>query len=240
MANAWARDRATAFYLGFGLAGLVIVAFGFGWTYAVPMVRRSFSAPWYVHVHGASALAWVLLFIGQPMLVRSRQTRLHRQLGQAALPLALVVWLSGVATAVWAAGRDLKDIGTAATSALAGTVTGLSVYVLLVAAAIGTRQRPDWHKRLAMLATIHLLWPAFFRLRHWMPTIPDPHIWLAVVCAYSPVVIAAARDKWRYGRVHPVWLFIAPVLVVEQSLEVALFDKGMQREFGQWLYAAIS
>jgi hypothetical protein len=240
MANAWARDRATPFYLSFGLAGLVIVGFGFGWTYAVPMVRRSFSAPWYVHLHGATALAWVLLFIGQPMLVRSRRTPLHRQLGQAAFPLALLVWSSGIATAVWAAGRDLKDIGAAATSALAGTATGLSVYVLLVAAAVGTRKRADWHKRLAMLATMHLLWPAFFRLRHWMPTIPDPHIWLALVFAYSPIVIAAARDKWRYGKVHPVWLFIAPVLVVEQSVEVAFFDKGMQRDFGQWLYAVFA
>ena len=56
MAVSWARDRATLFYLGFGLVGLLVVALGFGVTYAVPMVRRSFSAPWFVHLHGASAL----------------------------------------------------------------------------------------------------------------------------------------------------------------------------------------
>lgn len=237
MANAWVRDRATPFYLGFGLVGLIVVTFGFGWTYAVPMARRTFAAPWYVHLHGASGLAWVLLFIAQPMLVRRRRTRLHRRLGQVALPLAVVLWSSGIATAVWAAGRDVPNIGSAATSALAGTVTGLSLFVLLVAAAIMTRTRPDWHKRLTMLATIHLLWPAFFRLRHWLPAVPNPEIWLALVCAYLPIVIAAARDKRKYGKVHPVWLFIAPVLVVEQSIEVAFFDHGAQRDLGRWIYA---
>jgi uncharacterized membrane protein len=237
MANAWARDRATPFYLLFGLVGLIVVAFGFGWTYATPMVRRTFAAPWYVHLHGASALTWVLLFIGQSMLVRGRRTPLHRQVGQIALPLAVVIWSSGIATAGWAARRDFTDIGTAATSALSGTATGLTLYVLLVAAAISTRRRPDWHKRLTMLATVHLLWPAFFRLRHWLPTVPDPEIWLALVFAYSPIVIAAARDRVRYGEVHPVWLFVAPALLLEQSIEVAFFDRGIQRAFGQWLYA---
>jgi len=45
MTNPWARDRATWFYLGFGLFGLLVVAFGFGWTYAVPMVLGTMVRP---------------------------------------------------------------------------------------------------------------------------------------------------------------------------------------------------
>ena len=82
MANTWARDRATYFYLGFALVGLAVVALGFGVTYALPMMRRSFSAPWFVHLHGASALAWVMLLIAQAQLVRVRRTPLHRRIGQ--------------------------------------------------------------------------------------------------------------------------------------------------------------
>lgn len=240
MANPWARDRATLFYLGFGLLGLLVIALGFGWTYAVPMVRRAFSAPWFVHFHGATALAWVLAFIGQALLVRNRRTPLHRQLGQGALPVAVLVWASGIATAVWAAKRDISEQGTLATSALSGTVTGLSLYVALVLAAIAARKRPDWHKRLVLLATIQVLWPAFFRLRHWFPAVPNPEVWFALVLAYFPILLAALRDQSRCGKVHPVWLFIAPALVLEQSLEVAFFDKGVQRAFGQWLYALLA
>ncbi len=240
MANPWARDRATLFYLGFGLVGIFVVALGFGVTYVVPMARRSFSAPWFVHLHGASALGWIFLLIAQSMLVRLCRTPLHRQLGQLALPLALLVWASGIATAVWAAKRDLPEQGTAATSSLAGTVIGLSLYMLLVIAAVATRGKPDWHKRLVMLATIQVLWPAFFRLRHLLPAVPNPDIWLALVLAYSPILVAALRDQWVNGKIHPVWLFVGPAVILEQSVEFILFDQGPLRRFGQVVYALLT
>ena len=240
MASAWARDRATTFYAGFGLVGLVVVGLGFGVTYALPMAQGTFSAPWFVHLHGASALCWVLFLIMQAMLVRLRRTKVHRRLGQIGLPLALLVWASGIATAFWAAQRDLPEQGTAATSSLGSTVSGLTLYLLLVLAAFLSRRRPDWHKRLAMLATIQVLWPAFFRLRHLLPAIPHPDIWFALVLAYTPILIAALRDQWRYGKVHLVWLAVGPALVIEQSLELAFFDGGLSRTFGQWIYALLA
>ena len=240
MANPWARDRATFFYLGFGLVGLAVVALGFGVTYVLPMARRTFTAPWFVHLHGASALAWILTFIIQTLLVRSSRTPWHRRLGQVALPLALLIWLSGIATAVWAAQRDLAEQGTAATSELAGTITGLSLYLLLVIAAVAARRKPDWHKRLIMLASIQVLWPAFFRLRHLLPAVPYPDISFALVMAYSPILIAGLRDKWRYGKIHPVWLFLGPALVIEQSVEFAFFDQGPLQPFGQWVFRLLT
>ena len=236
MANPWAKDRATFFYFGFALIGLTAIALGFGVTYTLPMARRTFAAPWFVHLHGAAALAWVLSFITQTMLIKKRRAQLHQRLGQIALPLALLVWASGIATALWAAQRDLGEQGSAATSSLAGTFNGLSLYLLLVLAALFTRRRPDWHKRLAMLATVQLLWPAFFRLRHLLPAVPYPDISFALIMAYSPILFAAVRDNLRYGKVHPVWLFFGPALVIEQSLELVFFDKGLLRQSGKWLY----
>lgn len=240
MTNPWLRDRATLFYFGFGLTGLLVVALGFGVTYVVPMARRTFSAPWFVHVHGASALSWILLLILQAKLVKGSRTFFHRYLGQAALPLSLVVWSSGIATGVWAAARDLPELGTAATSGFGGTVTGLSLYLFLVIGAVVTHRKTDWHKRLITLATIQLLWPAFFRLRHLLPSVPNPDIWFALVLAYIPILVAAVRDYRCYGKVHPVWLFIGPAVVVEQSLEFVLFDQGPLRQLGQWLFALLT
>lgn len=240
MANPWARDRAGFFYFGFGLVGLAVVVLGFGVTYALPMARRSFSAPWFVHIHGAFALAWIILLIAQTQLVRLRRTPLHRRIGMVALPLALLVWGSGIATGFWAAARDLPNQETAATSSFGGTVTGLTLYLLIVIAAFATRRKPDWHKRLVMLATIQLLWPAFFRLRHLLPMVPDPDIWFAFVLAYSPILVAAVRDQWTWGKIHPVWLILGPALVLEQSAEFILFDKPPIRYFGQWVYGLLS
>lgn len=240
MANPWAKDRATLFYLGFGIFGLAVVALGFGVTYVLPMARRNFSAPWFVHLHGASALGWLLLVILQAQLVRGRRTPLHRRLGQVAIPLALLVWASGLATAGWVAERDLPKGATAAMAGVAGTFTGLTLFLLLAIAALVARRRPDWHKRLVLLATIHVLWPAFFRLRHLLPIIPNPDIWLALVVPYSAIVVAAARDQWRYGKIHPVWLFIGPALVFEQTLEFVVFERGLLSPFGEWLYPLLT
>jgi hypothetical protein len=174
--------------------------------------------------------------IFQRALLRARRTALHRRFGQAALPVALVVWLAGIATQFWATTRDLPKLGSIATSNLLGTVSGLSLYLMLVVAAFALRRRPDWHKRLIVLATIQVLWPAFFRFRHLLPMVPHPDITFAVVLAYSPILVAALRDKLRYGRIHPVWLFVAPALVIEQSLEVAVFDSPPWRLAGQLLH----
>lgn len=160
-------------------------------------------------------------------------------MGLVALPLALAIWASGIATALWAAERDLPEQGSAATSSLAGTVSGLSLYLLLVAGAVAARRRPDWHKRIIMLATIQLLWPAFFRLRHLFPAVPYPDISFALVLAYSPILFAALRDCRRYGKIHPVWLYVGPALVIEQGLEFAFFDRGPMRHFGQALFALL-
>ena len=240
MIKLWSRDRASLFYLCFALSGLTVVALGFGVTYLVPMARGTFSAPWYVHLHGASALSWIFLLIVQATLVRGARTPVHRYLGQAAIPLSLVIWGSGVATGLWAASRDLPEMGTAATSSFAGTVTGLSLYLFLVIGAVAIHGTTDWHKRLIMLATIQLLWPAFFRLRHLLPTIPNPDIWFGLVLAYLPILVATGRDYWCYGRIHPVWLFIGPAVVIEQSLEFMLFDQRPLRQFGQWIFAFLT
>lgn len=240
MSNLWAGDRATSFYHVYGVVGLLVVMLGFGYTYAAPMARGEFEAPWFVHFHGVSSSAWVLMVIAQAALVKASRTHWHRRAGQIALPLAVAICASGIATAVWAASRDIAEEGSAATSALAGTVTGLGIFVLLVAAAMVSRKSSDWHKRLILLATIHMLWPAFFRLRHWLPAVPDPEIWLALVLAYSPIIVAIARDQWMFGKVHPVWLVVAPLLVIEQIMEVVFFDRGIQQAFGQCLFALLA
>ncbi len=240
MANPWATDRRQPFYPGIGLAGLVVIALGFGVTYGLPMARGTFAAPWFVHLHGASALTWVLLYIAQSVLVSTGRTSIHRRLGLSALPVAAAIWASGIATAIWAARRDLPEMGTIATSSVAGTLTGLSLFLIIVLAALALRRRPDWHKRLVTLATIHLLWPAFFRLRHLFPMIPNPEITLALVAAYAPILIAAFRDYRRFGAIHPVWLFVAPALFIEQSLEVAFFDQGPHRAFGAALFKLLT
>ena len=236
MANVWARDRASSFYFFAGPLALLVILIGFSTTYFLPVASGSFSAPFFVHLHGAACLGWVLLLIAQAWMVRSTSTPRHRRLGVIALPLALTIWASGMATAGWAARRDFPELGISAASGIVGTVTGLSIFLALVVAAIICRKRPDWHTRLIRLATVALLWPAFFRWRHILPIVPRPEITLALLLADSPILIAAIRDQLRFGRVHPVWAIFGTGLFVEQSIELYLFDGSAWRQLGQFFY----
>lgn len=239
MANAWARDRATRFYLGFALVALAAVCIGFSTTYALPMARRVFAAPAIVHLHGALCLLWVLLFGAQAILVRAGRSRLHRKLGLLGLPVAIGILVSGLGTAWWATDRDLGTLDIAPTTMI-GTLTSLTIFTAFVMAGVAMRNRPDWHKRLMMLATIVVLWPAYFRFRHLMPWVPRPDIWLALVLADLPILVAALRDRLVYGRVHKVWAIFGTLLVLEQAFEVMVFETEVWRSAGHVVYRALS
>ena len=240
MANAWARDRAGLFYFGFGFYALAAVFVGFSATYIAPISRGTFDAPVIVHLHGALALSWVVFFFMQTAMVRNKRSELHRQLGQAGLPIAVGILVTGMGAALWATKRDLVTSSMALTIPI-GTLTSLSIFTAFVAFGVAMRHRPDWHKRLMMLATVVVLWPAFFRFRHLMPWVPSTDIWLALVLADLPILIAALRDRIVYGHVHPVWAIFGTLLVAEQSLEtMVLFETTLWRDLGDGIYRLLS
>lgn len=235
MASIWAGDRAQRYYAGIGLFGLAAIAVGFSTTYLVPMLRGSFAAPARVHIHGLSAFTWVTLLLAQALLVRAGRTRFHMRIGRAALPLAVVIWASGILTAAWAARRDLPAQGPAAEASFMGTVSGLSIFLAFVAAGYFTRRRTAAHKRWMALATIAVLWPAIFRWRHLLPPMSRPDIVLGLFVADLPILAAMLRDRIRYGEVHPVWLVGGTFWFVEQGIETAIFDTHWAAPLGHAL-----
>jgi uncharacterized membrane protein YozB (DUF420 family) len=236
MADAWARDRAAGFYLAIPLVGVAAIAIGFSTTYFMPMWRRTLDVPPVVHLHGALNLSWVILVISQVLLVRERQTPLHRRIGLIGLPLAIAMLITGCVVALWSAKRDFPLRGPVAASSIIGVVTSLTIFAGLVALAIIWRRWPDWHKRLMLLATIVVLWPAWFRIRHLMPWVPRPDLWFAVFAADSLIMVAALRDLIKYGRVHPVWLYFGTAWFIENCFEIYAFDSPPWRAVGMWIY----
>ena len=240
MANAWARDRARTFYLAFALMAVAAVAIGFSTTYFIPGPRGTLNIPWIVHVHGWTAMAWVFLLVAQVVLVRSGRSRLHRQVGKAAIPLAIGVWGSGIAVGIWVAGRDLPSQGETAYEAFGGTFNSLSLFLSLVIAAVLLRRKPDWHKRLMLLAMIAVLWPAWFRFRHLMPPVSRPDIVFGLLLADLPILVAAVRDRLRWGRVHPVWAYVGSAVFIEQTVETLAFGSGLMIPHGRALYQLLT
>lgn len=224
MASTWAKDRRQRFYLLMALYSLAAVLIGFSTTYFAPVSRGTFTAPLRVHAHGISAMIWIAVLIGQVLSVRSGRTILHMAIGKSALPLAAFIWASGILTAAWAARRDLPDQGIAAETSFFGTVSGLTIFLGFVIAAYLSRRDAAAHKRWMVLATIAVTWPAIFRWRHLLPAMDRPDIVLGYFVANAPILVAMLRDRFRFGQVHPVWLIGGLFWVVEQGVEIIMFE----------------
>jgi hypothetical protein len=226
------------YYTVMGCVALLAVCVGFGRTYAIPLARRTFDAPAVVHVHGAFAMAWVLLFIIQPLLLRWRRLRWHRQIGMLGLPLAIGVMVTMIPAGFFQATRDAQaGAGPTGISGILGVFTSGALFVGLVIAGIVARRNREAHARWLLLATLVMLWPAWFRFRHYFPLVPRPDIWFAVILAYLWIPVAAIRDRLVRGSVHPVIAWGGSFVILEQSLEVVAFDSPWWRSAAHAVYS---
>jgi hypothetical protein len=223
-----------------GAVALSAVAIGFGRTYALPMTRGTFSAPPAVHIHGAFAAGWLLLFIVQPLLVRMRRVRWHRYVGRAGLPLAIGVAVTMLPAGHFQVTRDLAAGGGPSTvSNLGGILTTGILFLCLVTAGIIARRDREAHARWMLLATLLVVWPAYFRFRHYFPSVPRPDIWFGLVLAFSWIVVAMIHDRMKRGAVHPVLMWGGIFVIVEQSGEILMFDSWWWRAAAEAMYAWI-
>lgn len=236
----WRADRATGFYRWAAWAALAVAFIGFFLTYSLPMARGTFAGPVWSHVHGALLLSWLLLTIVQAHLAAAA-VRVHRRLGWVAAILAPAVAASTIAVGYEAANIGLaRGDGPIAISGFLGSVTAPLIFLLLVAIALMQRRDPQFHKRAIFVATVAMLWPAWFRWRHFLPGLPRPEITLSLVAADAPIVIAMVRDRVGYGAVHPAYWWLGLGLVAEQTLETLAFDTPAWRIAAQAVYGLVA
>lgn len=222
------------------MVAIAAVTIGFSTTYFIPVAGGTFAGPLVAHVHGLLFMAWIAMVLLQPMLIRQRRSDLHRKLGLIALPLAVAMAISGLGVGTFAVSRDLAaGVGDIAYSQLIGVVAAMIIFVLYVSIAAASRKKPDWHKRMMLLATITVLWPAWFRFRHLLPFVPHPDIILGVVVSDSLVLVAMVRDRLKFGQIHPAYLIFGLLLIAEHVGEIFLFDTPIWRTVAKAIYQTL-
>jgi len=231
------ETKTLSFFIFIAIVGLLAVLIGFAKTFIIPTVEGSFKAPIIVHIHGAFAFGWILLFLIQTLLIHFHKYNIHQYLGILGVFIAAGVMVTMIPVGKYVVDRDLKQaLGEFSYSSLLGVITSGLLFFLLVLMGILKRNDSATHKRLMLLATIVVLWPAWFRFRHYFPTIPRPDIWFALVVADSLILIAWIWDKFRNGKIHPVLLYTGLFIILEQSFEVVAFDNPTWRSIAKWLY----
>lgn len=144
------------FYVGFGIFIIVLSFAGFAPS-LIDQSRRFAPPTTLLLMHGATALAWLLLYVTQALLVARGRVDLHRRLGWAGPVIAGLLILFGYYTVADGAFR-VSDLSGDVTRLLIepgtppltdaeninffwGTLGVLVTFSVLVAAAIGFRHR---------------------------------------------------------------------------------------------------
>lgn len=235
------------FYVRMAYACAAIAVLGFVPTYWAPLAAGAFPGPALLHFHGWLSTAWMALFILQARAAATHRFDRHRALGLAGISVATAVFFTGLMVAVHAIRR-----GTAAGFAVEShtfAIVPISIIVMFagaVGAAIASVRRPDAHMRLMLVATITILPPAIARVLFLLLApagarpgegLPPTVVFALMPSFASNLVLAAAMVyDWRVrGRVHPVYLAAAAVLLVVQIGRIPLSTTAGWHAFTGWL-----
>ncbi len=206
------------FYLSMSLVMSAIVVWGFSRTVDANLFHAKPARPWLLWMHGAAFSTWMVFFIAQSALVRVRKVSIHRTLGWFGAALASLMVVLGCTVAVVMSRFDItvlheKDVA----QFLSIPFFDMAVFGTCVALAILWRKRTDYHRRLLFIATCELMDAALGRFDFWF------NHSIFYVALDLLIVAGMARDLVVEGRIHKVYLYALPVLVVGQSLTVYLW-----------------
>jgi hypothetical protein len=203
------------FYFSMSLLFAALVVWGFSRTVVVSLLRATPPRPFLLWIHGAAFSTWVVFFIAQSALVRVHKVSVHRFLGWFGTGLAAVMVPLGVVIAIIMTRFDMVILHQRGVDAFLsipfydmiafGTCIGLAVY---------WRKRPEFHRRLVFIATCGLMDAAVGRFAF----IFDNSLFFPVLDLL--ILLGAGRDLIVDGRVHKVYRYALPVLIVGQSLAV--------------------
>ena len=227
----WRRDR--AFYIAMSLAAIVSVFAGFARTY---FLRSRFSPntlPFYVHVHGAAFTTWIALFVAQTVLIASRRTDVHRKVGWVAAALAALMIPIALTTAVISGQRNVAEGNVVgARTFLAVPIFSMAVFLVLMAAAVYYRDRPETHKRLMLLATINILDAAIAR---WPLAFVSSTTWMYYVITDVFILAAIGYDAASRKRISPAYLWGGLLIVAAQFGRELIGRTGAWQAFAQMI-----
>jgi hypothetical protein len=153
-------------------------------------------------------------------LVRRGRVAAHRRWGWLGVAFAVGFTVLGVPVGLWATRRDLANgLGDIARGQFVNILIELVVFVSLVGAAIVLRRTRAWHARLMLFATISVLGPAWFRLRHLFPGVPNPIVTFSLIA--DLVLVALIVREWRRARrVHPAYAVVGATVVAVHLAEL--------------------
>jgi len=252
MTGARAMERSRFFFYMAVLCCLTAFA-GFTPTFWLPMTRGAYMANPLITIHGILFSGWMLFFVLQTGLVASGRTANHRAAGLFGISLASVMTVFGFIAAIQRV-RDAAGVG-ALDAGLAFAILPvwhIVFFAAMVAIAIVNIRRPDWHRRLMLMATISMLDAPLARLFFYFVTFhrhmpvpvglpPHPPVLRGITpweIALDIFVLIPVLYDWRTrGRPHPAYLFGGGAIVLLELLEAPISHTTAWHGIAAWIVA---
>ncbi len=206
------------FYFAMALVMSAIVVAGFSKTVGDNLFHAKPARPMLLWMHGAAFSAWMVFFVAQSGLVRVHKVAWHRFLGWfgAGLAAAMVV-LGCVINVVMTRFHKVQLHEPDGSSFMSIPYVDMLVFGGCIGLAIYWRKRPDYHKRLMFIGTCQLMDAGVGRFAF----IFNHSLFYPVLDLL--IVAGMARDHVVDGKVHKVYLYALPVMVVLQALATYLW-----------------
>jgi hypothetical protein len=235
--TAAAIPRTTAprrLYVSLAVLAIAIAIVGFWRSYFGPLLAGVVDTPSVIHFHAAVYVGWLALFLTQAVLAATGRVAAHMKLGRFAIGYGVLVIAAGLlATFGMFVLRVRAGAVAEAQGRLIGPLLDMLVFAPLFAAAVYYRRKPEWHKRLMIVATTSLLIAAVGRMP-FPAELRNP--WVLHVVWALPIIAAMAHDFWRQRRIHPIYVLGLVVLVLEGPLtRAAVRDTEQWRAVSGWL-----
>jgi len=206
------------FYFAMSVLIPVIVFSGFSRTINENLLHPAIPRPRILWVHAAAFASWVMFFLFQSILVRTRRVKWHRFFGWFGAVLGAGMVPLGVATAIVMGRFDTYQLHQpGAEPFFIIPVFDMAAFGTLLALAIACRKKPELHRRLLFIATCALLDAAFARFDFMF----DHSLFL--FCPDLVIGLGVVRDFLVNRRIHRVYLITLPVLIAGQGLVVLIW-----------------
>jgi hypothetical protein len=208
------------FYFLMSLLMAAIVISGFRRTVNDHLFHPAVPRPFILWIHASAFAGWVIFFILQSTLVRMHKVSWHRSIGWFGAGLAAVMVPLGVTTAIITARFDMVQLHQSENDTrafLSIPFCDMIVFGVCIGLAIYWRTKPEFHRRLIFIATCMLMDAAFGRFDYLF----DHNLFYP--CLDLLILLGVVRDLVVDGRVHKVYRYALPLMVVGQSLAVYMY-----------------
>lgn len=186
-----------------------------------------------VHFHGIVMSVWVLYFVAQVALIRSKNVKLHMTMGFVGIALAALVVVVGMATAY--------DSNLVRQSAPPGVhphkffllpAGDMLLFVIFFAGAIYYRKRPAEHKSLMLLTAINFLPAALFRI----PAVPSGYETLWAFGVADLIALACLGwHTWKHRKLNKVFAAGVLLFIAGIPVRMAIGETEIWFRFTAWI-----